>query len=193
MADTRPTDPGPDTAELMAAVYDELRALAAHHLRGERLCHTLQPTALVHEAYLRLAGLDHIRWRDERHFCIAASGVIRRVLVDHARTRATAKRGGGQPCITLEADDCIAIAPDLDVLVLDEAMMRLADLDERKCRVVELRFFGGLTIQGTADALGVGTTTIEDDWAFARAWLRRAIAGETNDAEVRRRPESGTA
>lgn len=164
-------------AELMELVYDELRAIAAEQLRHERVGHTLQPTALVHEAYLRLAKLDRINWQDRTHFHVTAAAVIRRVLVDHARARLTSKRGGGSERITLSEHNTPIVDPNavIDVLALDEAMKKLHALAERKCRVVELRYFGGLTIQETAAALGVGTTTVEDDWAFARAWLRREL------------------
>jgi len=168
-------------ADLLELVYDELRAIAAEQLRHERPGHTLQPTALVHEAYLRLAKLERIDWRDRTHFHIAASSVIRRVLVDHARARATTKRGGKRgKRVTLNESTAPIIddvAP-IDVIALDEALHKLHQLAERKGRVVELRFFGGLTIAETADALGIGTTAVEDDWTFARAWLRRELSGE---------------
>lgn len=167
--------PGSATHELMQLVYDELRAVAAEYLRHERPGHTLQPTALVHEAYLRLAKLDRIEWRDKTHFHVAASGAIRRVLVDHARGKHAAKRGGGGRRLTLTDADLPLTGAAVDVLVLDEALDRLNQIDERKRRVVELRFFGGLTIDETAKALGVGATTVEDDWVFARAWLRREL------------------
>jgi RNA polymerase sigma-70 factor, ECF subfamily len=171
---------------MLALVYDEFRAIAADHLRRERgrgaggAGHTLQPTAIVHEAYLRMMNLNAIDWRDPVRFRMIASGVIRRVLVDHARARAALKRGGrggrgGR--ITLNEANTPIVEADIDVLALDEAMHKLHRLAERKCRVVELRFFGGLTIDETARALGVGTTTVEDDWAFARAWLRRELEG----------------
>jgi RNA polymerase sigma factor (TIGR02999 family) len=167
-----PTPAGRD--DLLAGVYDSLRALAAGYLKGERRGHTLQPTALVHEAYLRLAELDRIQWKDPAHFFAAAAGAIRRVLVDHARARGAAKRGGGAARLTLTGLDAGPEEAPLDLLALDEALERLAGLDPRKARVVELRFFGGLTIAQTAESLGVGPTTVEDDWAFARSWLRRA-------------------
>jgi RNA polymerase sigma factor (TIGR02999 family) len=180
---TGPGEDRLDTPQLMAEVYDELRALAADYLKRERPGHTLQPTALVHEAYLRLAGLDRLKWRGPEHFQAAAAGTIRRVLVDHARGRNASKRGGGgaggggggRRRITLGALEGLPPASTLDLLALDEALEKLAALDARKARVVELRFFGGLTIDDTALALGVGTTTVEDDWAFARSWLRREL------------------
>ncbi len=184
-----PMDPSPpepsrddrpsDADDLLPLVYDELRALAAESLRHERRGHTLQPTALVHEAYMRLAQLDRIRWKDKTHFLVAGAGAIRRVLVDSARAKNTAKRGGNASRITLSAVDGQGGGTpqhwELDVLALDEALGRLAELDGRKARVVELRYFGGLTIEETARTLDVGTTTVEDDWAFARSWLARQL------------------
>jgi RNA polymerase sigma factor (TIGR02999 family) len=167
------SDPREATDELMQAVYDELRARAAEHLRHERPEHTLQPTALVHEAYVRLSELGQMRWRDRTHFFGAAAGVLRRVLVDHARARATVKRGDAAQRITLSAVDGDASAQlDTDLLALDEALLKLARLHGRKARVVELRWFGGLSIEAAAEALEVSTTTVENDWAFARAWLQ---------------------
>lgn len=178
-------DPGrgdagqPDADQLMAEVYNELRSLASQYLQHERPGHTLQPTALVHEAYLRLAEITRIQRKDRTHFFAAASGAIRRVLVDHARAKSAAKRGGGRNRITLTGIEGLSSGATVDLLALDEALSRLGRLDERKARVVELRFFGGLTIEATARSLGVGTTTVQDDWAFARAWLRREL-GEPN-------------
>ena len=161
----------PATPALLETLYQELRRLAADYLRRERPDHTLQPTALVHEAYIRLAELDRIEWRDQTHFYAAAAGAIRRVLVDHARAHDAAKRGGGWHRITLTGLGAGGRDQDIDILALDEALHRLAELDPRKARVVELRFFGGMTIAETARSLDFGTTTIEDDWAFARSWL----------------------
>jgi len=167
----------PDANDLVALAYDELRALAAGFLRRERPEHTLQPTALVHEAYLRLVEIKRIQWKDKTHFCSAAAGVIRRLLVDFARARATSKRGGGWNRLTLSGLEGTDSELDVDLLALDEALSNLAALDERKCRVVEMRYFGGMTIAETARALKVGTTTVEDDWVFARSWLRRELGG----------------
>jgi RNA polymerase sigma-70 factor (ECF subfamily) len=168
----------PDANELVALAYDELRALAADYLKRERPEHTLQPTALVHEAYLRLVEFKRIQWKDKTHFCSAAAGVIRRLLVDFARARATAKRGGGWNRLTLTGLDGTDSEPAMDLLALDEALSELAALDERKCLVVEMRYFGGMTIEETARALDVGTTTVEDDWVFARSWLRRELGDD---------------
>jgi len=166
---------------MLALVYDELRALAAAQLKHERLGHTLQPTALVHEAYLRLRELNDMPWRDRTRFFVAAAGAIRRVLVDHARRRATAKRGGSRRRISLTAVPGVAPEREVDLLALDDLLGQLAAFDPRKARVVELRYFGGLTIAQTAAVLDVGTTTVEDDWAFARSWLRRELADDDAD------------
>lgn len=176
MSDDRADRPVPLTTALLEMVYQELRRLAADCLRRERPDHTLQPTALVHEAYMRLAELDRIEWRDRTHFYAAAAGAIRRVLVDHARGHRAAKRGGGWHRITLTGLGSAGTANGIDVLALDEALCRLATFDQRKARVVELRYFAGMTIAETARTLGVGTTTVDDDWAFAKSWLRRELA-----------------
>lgn len=164
-------------ARLMPLVYDELRRLAQTYLRRERPAHTLQPTALVHEAYLRLVDQSRIEWQSRSHFFSVASQMMRRVLIDYARAHASEKRGGRGPRLSL---DEAAIAPEeraADLLALDEALKRLAETDERKSRVVELRFFGGLSISETAEVLGVHTATVERDWVVAKAWLYREIGG----------------
>ena len=171
------------TTALLEVVYHELRRLAADYLRRERPDHTLQPTALVHEAYMRLAELDRIEWRDQTHFYAAAAGAIRRVLVDHARAHDAAKRGGGWHRITLTGLGGGPRDREVDIIALDEALQRLAEFDARKARVVELRYFAGMTIAETARTLDVGTTTVEDDWAFARSWLRRQIGGDPETTE----------
>jgi RNA polymerase sigma-70 factor, ECF subfamily len=169
--------------ELLPLVYGELRRQAARRLRAQPPGHTLQATALVHEAYLRLvdrdtAGTD---WQDRSHFFAVAARAMRSVLVDHARARRAAKRGGGARALTLEtADASGALAdrssdPGLDVEALDEALTRLAALDPRQARVVELRYFGGLSIEETAQALGVSHATVEREWRTARLWLRREL------------------
>lgn len=159
---------------LLPSVYDELRSLSEAYLRRESDAPTLQATALVHEAYVRLAGSDET-WRDRKHFFRTAARTMRRILVDHARARAAEKRGGGQRPVTLVESVLIASDEGLDVVVVDEALARLEDLDATKARVVELRFFGGCTIDETAEALGIGTATVERHWRFARAWLREAV------------------
>jgi RNA polymerase sigma-70 factor (ECF subfamily) len=162
--------------KLMPLVYDELRALAAKHLRGERPNHTLQPTALVHEAYLRLIDQTRVHWQGRTHFFAIGAQIIRRILVDHARQRKRRKRGGGAARVTL--DDAVALAPqrDEEILALDEALEKLAKLDPRQAQVVEMRFFGGLSVKEVAEQLKVSTRTVEGDWTMARAWLLRELS-----------------
>jgi RNA polymerase sigma-70 factor (ECF subfamily) len=166
-----------DARAQFARVYDELRRLAAAALRNERPDHTLQPTALVHEAYLRLADLPGNAWKDRTHFLALASRAMRRILVDHARTRKALKRGSGQ----VEALDDLDIpfvdpAPTVDVVLLDTALNRLGSLDPRQARIVELRFFGGLSVEETAAVVGASARTVKRDWQLARAWLRREMS-----------------
>ena len=172
------TGAGKHADDLMPAVYDELRRLASRYLRSERPGHTLRPTALVHEAYLRLASAEG-PWRDRGAFCAAAAQAMRRILVDYARSRNRQKRGGGGPFISL--DEAIGVheetAPDL--LELDEALTRLALQDERKARIVELLFFGGLTYEECAEALGISTATLDRDLRLAKAWLWRELSRKT--------------
>lgn len=163
--------PSTGTEKLMALVYNELRAIAAGSMRRERAAHTLQPTALVHEAYLRLADQKGAVWKSREHFVAVASQVIRRVLIDHARGNGAFKRGGGNQRIELESD-VFCQADGVDLLALDEALQNLKALDEQQARIVELRYFGGLTIEETADALDISPTTVKVQWATARAWLR---------------------
>ena len=167
-------------SRLLPMIYGELRALAGSFLRAERPDHTLEPTALVHEAYLKLVGQAQVTWAGRAHFLAVAASAMRRILADHARRRRAAKRGGHWHRITLDE----AVAPDagctLDVLDLDEALHKLASLDQRKSRVVELRFFGGLTNQAVAEVLGVSRKTVADDWTVARLWLRRELGGRAD-------------
>ncbi|HEY0780586.1 MAG TPA: sigma-70 family RNA polymerase sigma factor [Gemmatirosa sp.] len=160
------------TDALARAVYAELRTLAAGHLRHERADHSLQPTALVHEAYLRLFGGARIDWRNRAHFFSMAARVMRQVLVDHARRAQTSKRDGG---VAIALDDVVGLADGhgapLDVLRVHDALEALAVLDARQARVVELRFFVGLTIEETAAVLGISNVTVSREWAMARAWL----------------------
>jgi len=161
---------------LLAAVYDELHRQAGRAMRREGDDHTLQATALVHEAYLRLVDQRHVDWRNRAHFFAIAAQAMRRVLVDHARGRLAAKRGGAVQHVTLS--DVAAGSTDddaLDVLALHDALERLAALDADQARIVELRYFGGMSIEETADALDVSTATVKRDWAVARAWLRREL------------------
>jgi RNA polymerase sigma factor (TIGR02999 family) len=156
---------------LLALVYDELRRIARVRLRAESAHHTLQPTALVHEAYLRLMGSDAAAPQNRTHLLSLAARVMRQVLVDHARKRNAGKRGGGATSITISDHIPAREGSIVDVLALDEALTDLATLDQRLCQVVELKCFTGLNIQETADALGVSTATVERDWAVAKAWL----------------------
>jgi RNA polymerase sigma factor (TIGR02999 family) len=188
MADARGMDPGELTAVLrswhggdrsaldrvMPVIYDELRALAARHLAGERSGHTLQTTALVHEAYLRLAGQQHADWKNRAHFFGAVSTIMRRILVDHARRRARDKRGGGEAVVPIDqTNEPAAPARDdgVDVEALDDALHRLATLDQRQARIVEMRYFSGMTVEEIAEALAISTGTVKRDWTVARAWL----------------------
>jgi RNA polymerase sigma factor (TIGR02999 family) len=164
-------------------LYNELRALANQHLRAEGAAHTLQATALVHEAYLRLVGDPEAEWANRTHFLGAAATAIRRVLVDHSRRRGRMKRGGRQCRVALDEAAVVATEPDVNLLALDEALDRLAVNDAQKARVVELRFFGGLTAEETATVIGVSARTVARDWRFARSWLRREIAREGADDE----------
>jgi RNA polymerase sigma factor (TIGR02999 family) len=160
---------------LFELVYDELHALAERHMSHERRDHTLQATALVHEAYLRLVDEARVGWSSRAHFLAVASEVVRRVLVDHARRRGRAKRGGGRHRIRLTEDLTISTGSDTDVLVLDEALNELGQLDDRQSKVVQLRYFGGLTIEQTAQVLGTSVDVVKTDWRAARAWLGRRL------------------
>jgi RNA polymerase sigma factor (TIGR02999 family) len=159
---------------LLPIVYEELRRLAHQHMRGERAGHPLQTTALVHEAYLRLAGIDAPRGRDRAHFFALAATLMRRVLVDYARERGREKRGGGLRVGSLD-EDVVAPQPAVDVVALDAALDRLAAADPQQGRVVELRFFAGLSVEETAQALGVSPATVKRDWATAKLWLYREL------------------
>ena len=155
---------------LVPIVYEELRRLAHHYMRNEREGHTLQTTALVNELYLRLAGIDGLEWRDRAHFFAMAATLMRRVLVDYARQRARDKRGAGLSIISLD-ENVIAPQPAVDVVALDDALARLAAVDSQQSRIVELRFFAGLSVKETAEALGVSPATVKRDWATAKLWL----------------------
>ena len=164
--------------DLMPAVYNDLRRLANHHLAGERAGHTLAPTALVHEVYLRLGSYEAISWQDRAHFFAMASKIMRRVLVDHARKKRAAKRGGGESAVTLIESREAGTGPDgVDLIALDEALTQLEALDERQCRIVQMRFFGGLRNEEIAEVLGISVPTVKRDWAVAKLWLRRALSG----------------
>jgi RNA polymerase sigma factor (TIGR02999 family) len=162
--------------QLMPLVYNELRSLAKRYLRSERSDHTLQPTALVNEVYLRLVDQQSATFSSRAQFFGMAAKMMRNILVDHARKRRTAKRGGEPLRLSISTADRIGRKPDLDLVALDDALKRLAALNPQHSDTVELRFFGGLTIEETAEAMGVSHATVERDWSFARAWLRREMS-----------------
>jgi len=176
-----PDPSGPEDAAggglLEDEVYRELRAIAGNIFREQAAGHTLQPTALVHEAWLKLASSEGSpAWQSRSHFLAVASKAMRQILIDHHRRRSAHKRGGeGRERITLSGLAIGAATPEIDLLALEEALEKLAELDPRTARVVELRFFGGLTVEEIAEALGVGTTTVEGEWRHARAWLTREL------------------
>jgi RNA polymerase sigma factor (TIGR02999 family) len=169
--------------QLLPAVYEELRRIAHNQLRGEREDHTLRTTELVHEAYMKLVDHNTVDWQDRQHFFAVAARAMRQVLVDHARKKTAAKRGGEAPEVSL---DGVALPHDTkmeELIALDDALDRLAEHDERSAKVVECRFFGGYTIAETADVLDVSRSTVKRDWRAARAWLNRALDGSADDAE----------
>ncbi len=163
------------SAKLMEIVYAELRALAGSYAKNQRIGHTLQPTALVHEAFVKLVESDGKEWADRTHFFAVAATAMRQILTDHARARAAEKRGGDRARVTLDEGALSAEAKDLDLVALDDALTELEEHDPRKHRVVELRFFGGLTAEETARVLKVSLTTVESDWRAARAWLQMKL------------------
>lgn len=161
---------------LIPLVYDELRRLAGRYLRRERSDHTLSPTALVNEAYMRLVTQSDVRWQNRAHFFGVAAQLMRRILVDHARGHLASKRGGGTRRLSLEDVDSKFERPDLDLIALDDALLELAALDPQQSRIVELRFFGGLTIDETSEVVGVSPMTVKREWALAKAWLLRQVS-----------------
>jgi RNA polymerase sigma factor (TIGR02999 family) len=162
--------------KLMPLVYSELRRLASNYLRRERNEHTLQPTALVNEAYLKLVDQRNARWQNRAHFFGISAQLMRRILVDHARQHQAAKRGGaGQQRISITSAETVVKQPQVDLLALNEALEELAKMDPQQSRIVELKFFGGLSIEEIAEVLSIGHATVERDWKMARAWLRRQL------------------
>ncbi len=162
--------------KLMPLVYSELRRLASNYLRRERAEHTLQPTALVNEAYLKLVDQRNARWQNRAHFFGIAAQLMRRILVDHARQRQAVKRGGvDQQRLSITSAEAVVKQPEIDILALNEALDELAEMDPQQSRIVELKFFGGLSIEETAEVLGISHATVERDWKLARAWLRRQL------------------
>jgi RNA polymerase sigma-70 factor, ECF subfamily len=165
--------------EMFPLVYKELRRMAARRLRRERDGHTLCTTALVHEAWLELTKLNRIEWQNRAHFLAVAAQAMRRILIDYAVARRRQKRGGGQTLESLDDGDALAIAQERgeDLIALDEALGRLMAMNERQARIVECRFYGGMTVEETADALRVSPATVKREWATARAWLNRELRG----------------
>lgn len=161
---------------LLPLVYEELRRLAHRHLRNERAEHTLQSSALVHEAYLRLLGQDFPHWEGRTHFFAIAAQLMRQILVDYARRHRASKRGSGVCMLTLGDVDALPQRKDVDVVALNDALNSLAEIDPRQSHVVELRFFAGLSLQETSEVMGIGTATVQRDWTAARAWLHREIS-----------------
>lgn len=167
---------GEAVGDLLPLVYGELRRLASRYLRNEPIGHTLQPTALVNEAYLRLIDQRKVRWRNRAHFYGIAAQIMRRILVDHARAHAAEKRGAGWELIPLVEDQLPSGAGDVDVVALDEALKRLAAVDPQQARIVELRYFGGLTIDEVAEVTQVSAATVVREWTVAKAWLRAELS-----------------
>lgn len=167
--------------EMMPLVYDELRGLAKRYLAGERPGHTLQPTALVHETYLRLINQRRVNWKNRAQFLGVAASLMRRILVNHARDRSAAKRAHSGEPVSLSLVEGASETPDVDLIALEDALEKLSALDSRKGKVVELRFFGGLTMDEIAEVLGISVATTEREWSFARAWLFDALEGTTSN------------
>ena len=160
---------------LLPLVYDELRRIARHYLQGERSGHTLQSTALVNEAYVRMVVQDFPQWQNRAHFFAVAAQLMRQILVDHARSHRASKRGGDVYKVTLDEAEEQPLATDIDIVALDDALKNLAEMDPQQSRVVELKFFAGLSIEDTAEVLGISSSTVKRDWVTARAWLYREL------------------
>jgi RNA polymerase sigma factor (TIGR02999 family) len=163
--------------ELLPLIYDELRRLAHNFLYRERPGHTLQTTALVHEAYLKLIDQKDARWQNRAHFFAIAAQAMRRILIDSARKHVAVKRGSGGEKLSLDETAIISLEPDVNLLALDEALKALAEIDPQQSRIIELRYFGGLTIEETAEVMKLSPATIKRDWTMARAWLHQALRG----------------
>jgi RNA polymerase sigma factor (TIGR02999 family) len=167
----------PGLDQMLPVLYAELHRLAAQYLSREGTGHTLQPTALVHEAYLRLIDQRRVDWRNRAQFLGVAAGIMRRILVDHARGRAALKRGGGAEAVSLSLVEAPSGRPEVELIALEQALERLTALDPRKAQVVELKFFAGLSAREIAEVMGISDATVEREWAFTRAWLYTAIDG----------------
>lgn len=168
----------------MPLVYEELRAIAGKRLSGERPDHTLGATALVHESWMKLVRLDHLDWSNRAHFFAIAARAMRQVLLDHAIARNAQKRGGGVAPVTLDNIEIGREVPIVELIALEQALRKLESLDERQARVVECRCFGGMSIEETAEALGVSTATVSRDWTFARAWLARELSSDAGPPDA---------
>ena len=162
--------------QLVPLVYSELRRMASSYMRGERPGHPLQTSALVNEAYLRLVNQPAVQWQDRAHFFAISATVMRNILVDYARRNNRSKRGGGQSAVDLDEHSAATTEPTEDILAVHEALTRLEQFDSRKAKVVEMRFFGGMSVSETAAVLGVSENTIIRDWSLARAWLRSSLS-----------------
>jgi RNA polymerase sigma factor (TIGR02999 family) len=165
--------------EMLPLVYNELKRVAKHYLSQERSGHTLQTTALVHEAYIRMVDQQNVDWKNRAHFFSLASEMMRRILVNYARDRAAVKRGRNAQRVSLSDLDEVSEQPNIDLIALDQALTELAREDERKARIVELKFFGGMTNKEISEVLKVSDATVEREWMFARAWLYRAVEGKS--------------
>jgi RNA polymerase sigma-70 factor (ECF subfamily) len=168
-------------AELIPQIYDELRRLASSYLLAERLDHTLQTTALVHEAYLRLVDQKQVEWNNRNHFFGVAAQMMRRILVDHARKHVSLKRGGSFARISLEQAAVFSRERPRELIVVDELLKRLASLDPQGCRIVELRFFAGLSLEETAEVTGLSTAKVRREWSATKAWLRREMSRSSSN------------
>jgi len=167
--------------QLYPLVYDELHRLARRYMSREKKDHTLQTTALINEAYVRLVDQRNVHWANRSHFFAISAQIMRRILIDHARSQAYAKRGGGQQQVSLDETATLQVTRADDLLKLDDALNSLAEIDQRRSRVVELRYFGGLSNQEIAQALGISPNTVTRDWNMARAWLYQQLTGSTTD------------
>ncbi|HEY9503792.1 MAG TPA: sigma-70 family RNA polymerase sigma factor [Pyrinomonadaceae bacterium] len=167
--------------ELYPLVYDELHRLASRYMSRERKGHTLQTTALINEAYVRLVDQRNVHWANRSHFFAISAQIMRRILIDHARSHAYAKRGGGQQKVSLDETATLQVSRAAALISLDEALLSLAEIDKRRSQVVELRYFGGLSNEEIAQALGISPNTVTRDWNMARAWLYQQLAGSTTD------------
>lgn len=179
LAEAGPGRP-PDAERLIPLVYDDLRQLASNYLRRETPGHTLQSTALVNEAFLKLVDQTRVDWQGKTHFFAVGAEIMRRILVDHARAKHRQKRGGDRQRIELHHDLRVSAQRDEDLLAVDEAIAKLAECDPRQAKIVELRFFGGLTVAEVAEVLGVSKRTVEAEWTMIRAWLRRELSDEVD-------------